>query len=109
MLMETAKFFQNFLQKFIKKTYKQQKKAKSQLKRELLLKCRNDLFEKISMFKYLEKINKQCFENFKMMAEALRSYADYLEKAQDLIAINRSSINRSTFIELIRKSLVTFQ
>lgn len=43
------------------------------------------------MFKHLEKINKQCFENFKMIAEGFRSYADYLVKERDRTTINRSS------------------
>ena len=69
-----CKILPDFCAKIYEKNYcdfKQQKKAKLQLKRELLLKCSNDLFDKLSVFNHLEKINKQCFENFKMIAGTL--------------------------------------
>ena len=52
------------------------------------------------MFNHRVKINKQYFESFKMIVEALHSYADYPKKAQDRTAINRSS-NLEEICELI--------
>lgn len=73
-------YFKSIFEKNYRK-WQKQKVARPSLKEDILQKCSNALFDKLSLFDQKRKYNEMFFTSCKELAESLRSYADYLKKA----------------------------
>ena len=81
------------------RNFKAQKKAKPSLTSEDLVRQSNSLFDSMIYFQGIEKINKTFFDACRQLAESMKSYAEYLIKAQERTQSNRAESISHSFTE----------
>ena len=69
-----------------------QKKAKSVLKRDTLLKCVDDMYDILSFCDKKSTVSEKVLNDCRFLAESLRTYAEYLKKANQRVSDVRSSL-----------------